>query len=98
MTRIRLAVAVLAALTLGPVGLAAQAKKATPVRDSVKALKKDLKSDKAEIKKAKKAGDSTKVKKLTKDLKADKAKRDSLKKRAEPKKPVVPMAPPPKKP
>jgi uncharacterized membrane protein (DUF106 family) len=92
----RLAVIVAAALTLGPVALAAQAKKATPVRDSMKALKKDLKADKAEIKAAKKAGDSTKVKKLSKDLKADKAKRDSLKKRAEAKKGVVPMAPPKK--
>ena len=87
-------------MALGAGALAAQAtKKTTPVRDSMKVLKKDIKTDKTARKAAKKAGDSTKVRKLSKDIKADKAVRDSLKKKAEPKKAVVPMGgSPPKKP
>ena len=99
MTRIRLTAALFAALALGSTAMAAQTpKKPTPVRDSIKAIKKDVKADKAALKKAKKSGDSATVKKLSKDIKADKATKDSLRKKAEAKKPVVPLAAPPKKP
>jgi hypothetical protein len=81
MTRVRLAAVLLAGLVLGASGLSAQAKKTTPAQDSLKALKKDIKADKAMRKEALKAGDTTKAKALKKDIKADKAKRDSLKKK-----------------
>ncbi|HVT40478.1 MAG TPA: hypothetical protein VHE78_15655 [Gemmatimonadaceae bacterium] len=93
MTRVRLAAVLVAGMVLGATGLSAQAKKTTPVQDSLKALKADIKSDKAQIKDAKKAGDSTKVKALKKDIKADKAKRDSLKKRPGGMKKKVPLKP-----
>ena len=93
MTRVRLAAVLLAGLVLGAGGLSAQAKKTTPVQDSLKALKKDIKSDKAQLKEAKKSGDSTKARALKKDIKADKAKRDSLKKRGGGTKKKVPLKP-----
>ena len=96
MKRARLAVALLAALAVGSTGLAAQQKK-TPAQDSLKALKKEIKADKAEIAAAKKSGDTVKVKRLTAERKADKAKRDSLKMKGGGKK-KVPLGGPPKKP
>jgi hypothetical protein len=92
MTRMRLAAVLLAGLVLGSSGLSAQAKKTTPRQDSLKALKKDIKADKAQLKDAKKAGDTTKARMLKKDIKADKAKRDSLKKSGGAKK-KVPLKP-----
>ena len=98
MTPIRLTAALFTALVLGSTSLAAQTKKPTPVRDSIKAIKKDVKADKAALKKAKKSGDTATVKKLSKEIKADKASKDSLMKKAEPRKAVVPLTAPPKKP
>ena len=98
MTRIRLTAALFTAIVLGSTALAAQTKKPTPVRDSIKVIKKDVKADKKALKKARKSGDSATVRKLAKDIKSDKATKDSLRKKAEPKKAVVPLAPPPKKP
>jgi uncharacterized protein HemX len=96
MTRVRLAAVLLAGLVLGAGGLSAQQKKTTPTQDSLKALKKDIKADKAQLKVAKKAGDSTKARALKKDIKADKAKRDSLKAKAGTKKKSVPLDAPKK--
>ena len=60
-------------------------KKSDPVRDSIKALTKDIKDDKADRKAAKAAGDKDKVKADTKDIKHDEAARKALKSHLPPK-------------
>lgn len=98
----------IAALALGASSLGAQAatktKKAkTPQEDSAKALKREIKMDKLDRKKAKAAGDTAKAKALSKDIKnaeksrkALKGKDTTAKKGA--KKTDAPPPPPPKKP
>lgn len=49
------------------------------VRDSIKALTKDIKADEANRKKAKAAHDTTQAKADTKEIKQDKAERKALK-------------------
>ena len=111
MTRTRIAT-LITALALGATALGAQAttkaKKArTPQEDSAKALKREIKMDKIDRKKAKAAGDTAKAKALSKDIKKSEktrkalkgkdttAKKDTSKKDA---KKAAPPAPPPKKP
>src|ERR1035437_2011256 len=109
MTRIRIA-SLLVALALSATALEAQAttkqKKArTPQEASGKALKREIKMDKVDLKKAKAAGDSVKIKTLKKQIKTnDKARKrlegkDTTSKK-DAKKPGAkqPDAPTPKKP
>jgi hypothetical protein len=76
--------------------LAAQKKtadKPSPARDSLKALTREVKEQKAAAKAAKKAGDTTKARQIKHDMKKSEAARDSLKKKLGPKNPVVPLTP-----
>ena len=73
----------IAALALGASSLGAQAatktKKArTPQEDSAKALKREIKMDKLDRKKAKAAGDTAKAKALSKDIKHAEKSRKAL--------------------
>ncbi len=96
MTRHRIG-AVLAGLVLGAAALSAQgattppAKKSNPVRDSLKALNKDIKDDKAARKADRAKGDPAAAKAETKDIKQDQKAKAALKKHLPPKK-----TPPPK--
>ena len=104
MNRFRIATLV-AALVLGSTALGAQAaakaKKArTPQEDSAKALKREIKMNKIDRKKAKAAGDSAKVKALSKDIKKNEKDRKKMKGKdtTSKKDAKKPAAPPPKKP
>jgi hypothetical protein len=109
MTRIRIA-SLFVALVFGATALEAQPptkqkKTSTPQQDSAKALKREIKSDKIDRKKAKAAGDTARVKALTKDIKTSDKARKKLKgkdttSKKDAKKPDArkPTAPPPKKP
>ena len=83
MKRIHLAVLV-AAIALGGSSAAAQqpapvAKKGTAQHDSLKSVKKSIKSDKAARKAAKAKGDTATARKLKKQLKAEKKTKAGLK-------------------
>lgn len=82
MNRIRIATLV-TALALGATALGAQAatktKKArTPEQDSAKVLKREIKMDKIDRKKAKAAGDSSKAKALAQQIKKNEKDRKKL--------------------
>jgi hypothetical protein len=98
MKRTYLAVLV-AAIALGSSSLAAQQpnpalKKGTPQHDSLKAVKKSIKTDKAARKAAKAKGDTTTAKALKKEIKAAKKTKAALKgdtaKKSATKKPAKP--------
>lgn len=82
MKRIHVAVLV-AAIALGSSSLAAQgtppAKKGTAQHDSLKTVKKSLKSDKAARKAAKAKGDTATARKLKKQIKAEQKTKAALK-------------------
>jgi hypothetical protein len=82
MKRIHLALLV-TAFALGSSSLAAQgsgaAKKATAQHDSLKSVKKSLKSDKAARKAAKAKGDTATAKKLKQQIKGEKKTKAALK-------------------
>jgi hypothetical protein len=82
MTRIRM-VSLFAALVLSATALEAQAtktkKSTTPAQDSAKALKRVVKTDKADLARAKAAGDTAKARALKKEIKKDKKARKALK-------------------
>ena len=83
MTRIRM-VSLFAALVLSAASLEAQAttkvkKSTTPAQDSAKALKRAVKTDKADLAKAKASGDTAKARALKKEIKKDKKIRKALK-------------------
>ena len=100
MKRTQLAVLV-AAIALGSSGLAAQqanpaAKKGTAQHDSLKAVKKTIKSNKVARKAAKASGDTAAAKALKKQIKAEKKTKAALKaEKVTPatKKPAVPPKP-----
>ena len=98
MTRVRIA-SLFAAVALSAASLAAQGtqgtttKKPNPVRDSLKAVVKDIKHDKADRKTAKAAGDIAKAKADTKDIKQDKQDAAALRSRL-PKKKAAPAKKP----
>ncbi|MFI5312400.1 MAG: hypothetical protein ACHQQ3_14275 [Gemmatimonadales bacterium] len=82
MTRIRFT-SLFVALVLGATALQAQAttkpKKAlTPEQDSAKKLKREVKMDKVDLKKAKASGDTAKAKQLKGQIKAEKKARKKL--------------------
>jgi uncharacterized membrane protein (DUF106 family) len=84
MKRIHLAILV-GALALGSSSLAAQqsaspaAKKGTPQHDSLKAVKKTIKSDKSARKAAKTKGDTATAKRLKQQIKQEKKTKAALK-------------------
>ena len=93
MKRIHIAV-LMAAIALGGSSLSAQAtkttKKTTAAHDSLKTVKKSLKSDKAARKSAQARGDTATARKLKSQIKAEKKTKTALKAedgKAAPKKP-----------
>lgn len=83
MTRIRM-VSLFAALALSATALEAQAaskpkKSTTAAQDSAKALKRVVKTDKADLARAKASGDTAKARALKKEIKKDKKVRKALK-------------------
>jgi hypothetical protein len=83
MTRIRM-ISLFAALALSAAALEAQGttkakKSTTPAQDSAKALKRVVKTDKADLAKAKASGDTARARALKKEIKADKKARKALK-------------------
>jgi hypothetical protein len=88
------AVTVLALIAIGGTNLSAQStpRNPNPVRDSLRAVRKDMKADVAARKAAKVAGDTAKAKAASRDIRKDRKTAEGLKSRL-PRKKAAPPKP-----